>query len=178
MPSTDTARIALERYIESMQARPETARGTVHATARVGEGMTCVVTEGERELVSDIPEALGGGGRGPSPGVYGRAAITSCIAIGIKMWAARCGVAVTSVEVALEADYDGRGDFGVDQVPAGFQEIRLRIDVEGPGDNGALADLVAATLRTSTWTDMMRRAQPVTTAVSVNGMPVTQGSVS
>jgi uncharacterized OsmC-like protein len=168
----DTARIALERYIDSMQAQPETAQGTVHAVARVGDGMTCVVTEGDRELVSDIPETLGGGGRGPSPGVYGRAAITSCIAISIKMWAARRSLAVTSIEVALDADYDGRGDFGVDKVPAGFQEIRLRIAIAGDCDREALADIVAAALRTSTWTDAMRRAQLVRAAISVNGVSV------
>ena len=47
----------------------------------------------------DIPKSIGGDGEGPSPSMILRSAISSCVAIGVKQWAARHAVPVDRVEV-------------------------------------------------------------------------------
>ena len=143
--STDPdIRGAIERTIQGLQRDAASAQGTVHATARIDRGLTCVVTEGPWTLTSDVPPSVGGANEGPSPGVYGRAAVASCVAIGIKMMAARRNHPITSVSVGLEADYDWRGDFGLDDVPPGFQRFRLTISVDSPADADATKRIVPA----------------------------------
>jgi hypothetical protein len=82
------------------------------------------------------------------------------------------GQPVDSVQVSLEADYDARADFGLDGVPPGFQQLRLRIEVDSPGDRGTIEELVAKALGASTWLDVLVRSQTVTTEIRVNSAPL------
>ncbi len=67
-----------------------------------------------------MSQTAGGTSVGPSPGVLGRGALGSCLAIGCAMWAARLGVPIDALEVEVEADYDSRGELGVSDVgPSG-----------------------------------------------------------
>jgi uncharacterized OsmC-like protein len=160
--STDVAiREAIGEIIQGLQRDPASAQGTCHTTARVEQGLTCVVREGAWTLTSDVPPSVGGASEGPSPGVYGRAAIASCVAIGIKMMAARANHPIASVSVVLDADYDWRGDFGLDDVPPGFQQFRLAISVDSPADADATEKVVAEALRRSSWLNTLAHEQLV-----------------
>jgi uncharacterized OsmC-like protein len=85
-------RDAQRRVMAVFEKRPEAALGTKRAEATISGGLTCTVTEGDRRAVMDMPEPLGGSEAGPSPGFHARAAVSGCIAIGIKMTAIRLGI--------------------------------------------------------------------------------------
>ena len=54
--STDAAiKEAVERIVQGLQRDPDSAQGTTHATARIDQGLTCIVTEGAWSLTSDVP---------------------------------------------------------------------------------------------------------------------------
>jgi len=48
------------------------------------------------------------------------------------MVAAAMGIATTRLEVAVEGDLDLAGTLGIGDAKVGFEEIRLRLDVEAP----------------------------------------------
>ena len=78
-----------ERAVKALRLRPAIGIGTATTTARVRGGLTCDVEDGEWTFVADEMPGDGGAGLGPDPGVYGRAALASCLAIGYVMWASR-----------------------------------------------------------------------------------------
>lgn len=168
--STDAAiKEAVERIVQGLQGDPSSAQGTTHATACIDQGLTCSITEGAWTLTSDVPSSMGGAAAGPSPGVYGRAAVASCVAIGIKMVAARRGHHIKSLSVDVDADYDWRGDFGLDGIPAGFQRFRFTIRVDSLADAEATASIVAEALRLSSWLNTVARKQLVSAELEIAG---------
>ena len=67
---------------------------------------------------------------GPDPGILGRGALGSCLAIGCGTWAARLGVPIDALTVVVQGDYDGRGELGVaDDVSPGYLQVGYRVTV-------------------------------------------------
>ncbi len=86
MPASDTQiRSTFDRVKHPFTARPFSARGTYHARAEAGPGLTATATEGDRRFAVDMPEAVGGTGAAPTPGVYGRAALLGRLVISLRM---------------------------------------------------------------------------------------------
>src|SRR2546425_7277844 len=100
-----------ERNAKAMALRPPLGRGTARTKVTLRDGLTCDVEDGNWKLTVDASPKSGGDGRGPDPGVYGRTALGSCLAIGYTLWGAKLGVAFKTVEV--QADYDSGPHYGV-----------------------------------------------------------------
>ena len=114
MQGDEQVRESLERAAKAVAARSNIGRGVASTKAVLRPGLDCTVTEGAHSLKLAMSPKYGGTGDGPNPGVLGRAALASCLAITYGMWAARLGVPFDSLEVDVEADYDVRGELGVD----------------------------------------------------------------
>ena len=158
---------AADRSVKAMQTRPSIAQYTYKNRAQVGDGLACVCKEGDWTLNLDVPRAIGGEHSAPSPGVYVRTALTSCIAIGIKITACREEVPIEDVAVELEVDADNRADFGVDDVPPGYQRFRVNINVTSPADPAVVEDVVNRSLAFSPLLALHRETQDTTITVSV-----------
>lgn len=91
-------------------------------TVRLRDGLSCEIEEGRWTLVTGMSEKTGGNDDGPNPGVLGRATLGSCLAVGYAMWAAWRDVPITALEVEVQADYDVRGMYGLDDLPPGYTE--------------------------------------------------------
>ena len=89
MSSPATIKAALERNVKVVEARPSVGQGTAVTKVTLHPGLACEVEEGPWRFSVGMTEKYGGGNTGPNPGVYGRAALGSCLAIGYGMWAAR-----------------------------------------------------------------------------------------
>jgi hypothetical protein len=114
-------REALERNVKAVLLRPGVAKGTAATKAVLHPGLDCTVTEGPYELKVGMTEKYGGHGGSPNPGVLGRGALASCLAVGYGIWSARLGVPCEAIEVEVQADYDVRGELGVsDEVRPGY----------------------------------------------------------
>jgi uncharacterized OsmC-like protein len=164
MASTETIRMSLARAEETVTLRPSRGQRTYVNVASIAEGTRCRVVEHHDELIVDIPKSIGGEGDGPSPSMILRAAISSCVAIGIKQWAARRNVGIDQVEVRLETDVDARGQLGLaDDIPPGFLAIRLAIKVVSAADAVAVEDLVHTSLKYSPLMDLLGHGHVVET---------------
>src|SRR5262249_53768554 len=95
----------------------------------------------------------------PTPGVLGRAALGSCLAIGYMMRAAAFGVPIASLEVEVQADYDAGALYGVGEAPPGYTEIRYIVTVESNASEEALRRGLDEADAHSPYLDVFRRAQ-------------------
>lgn len=154
----DQIKIALDRAARAMELRESVGRGTAVASVRLDAGLACRAQEGDWSCTTDMSAQMGGAGTGPTPGVLGRAAIGTCFATSFAMWAARKGVPFDDITVELEADYDARGEFGVDEsVPPSYLQIRLKATVTSTAPAALVEEVLAITEAHTTWLDMMRR---------------------
>jgi uncharacterized OsmC-like protein len=158
-----------ERHVRLLSARPERGRLSCATRARLVDGLRCEIQEGPWRLAADMPAKVGGGETAPTPGVLGRGALAGCLTIGIAAWAARLGVPVDAVEVEVETDFDARGELGMGDVPAGYQEVRYTVSIDSPAPRCELDRLLATAERHSPYLDVFGRAIALRRAVRVNG---------
>ena len=118
----------------------------------------------------DMGESLGGEGLDPSPGFFGRASIIGCVAIGIKLTAARRQVPISAIDVNIETDWDNRGLFGLDGVSAGCQGMRLVIAVHSPAAETEVRAVINEGLKNDPWLITFTQAQSCTTDISVHAL--------
>lgn len=169
MPTTHIKE-AIERTSEQLTEHPDSGRGTYTAEATRDHGLRIRV-EGPHEsvIVSDVSKGIGGDESAPSPGSLARAALASCDATGVAVWAAHEGIELSSLEVVVEWDYDARGMLGVDDhVPAGPQGVRVhyRVGADGVSDQ-RLEDLVEVAEARSPVGDAFRRPLDYETDIEI-----------
>ena len=108
-------------------------------------------------------------GQRAEPGVLGRAALASCLAITYGMWAARLGVAFDSLEVDLQADYDVRGELGVDDaVRPGYAAMRYVVTVTSPSAEADVLRVLDTADRHSSYRDIFANGVPLAREVRVS----------
>lgn len=167
-----TIRQIAERNTQMLALRPDRGKLTGRTMARLTGGLRCEIEEGAWRLVADMPGKAGGEGSAPTPGVLGRGALASCLAIGIGSWAARLDIPLDAVEVEVAADFDARGELGVGDVRPGYSEVRYRIEITSPAPAAAIAQLLDRVERHSPYLDVFGRATPLLRKVHLNGQEV------
>jgi uncharacterized OsmC-like protein len=160
--SDNPVRTALERNIRAVTLRPSIGQGTAVTRARLRDDLACDIHDGPWSFVAGMTEKYGGSNAGPNPGVYGRAALGSCLVIGYAMWAARLGVPIDSLEIEIQADYDVRGELGVsDDVRPGYTAIRYIVSVSSPASAEEIERWLDTADRYSSWRDNIANAVPL-----------------
>jgi uncharacterized OsmC-like protein len=139
-------RMALEKLSQTIASQPEKAKAKhSRAKAILITGVNCRVTGPSGEQIgTDMPAAMGGAASGPNPGWFFRASLASCCATVIAMRAARLGINLTMLEVAVESDGDHRGILGLDdRISAGMSALRTSVQIGADNaDPEQLAELV------------------------------------
>jgi uncharacterized OsmC-like protein len=155
-------RAVLERNVELLARRPDRGHLTCTTRARLLDGLRCEIEEGPWRFNADLPAKAGGGGTAPTPGVLGRGALASCLAIGIAAWGARQGIPLDAVEVEVQADFDARGELGMGEgIPPGYAEVRYSVSVASQVPRHALDELLDLVERHSPYLDVFGRAIPL-----------------
>lgn len=103
-----------------------------------------VVEAREFDFVVDEPDALGGTNDGPNPVEYLIGAWAGCLNVVVHTVADEREIDLERVEIEIDGDLDPRRFLGLaDDVRAGYQDLRVRIDVESDADREALDELAA-----------------------------------
>jgi uncharacterized OsmC-like protein len=164
-------RTILERKVKAVTLRPSVGQNTARTTVRLKPGLECEVTEGPWSLTVAMSEKSGGTGAGPNPGIIGRGALGSCLALGYAMWAARLGVRIDALEVEVEADYDSRGELGVaDDVPPGYTQVRYLVTVASPASEEDVRRVIDTADRYSPYRDVFARAHDVRRQLRISAL--------
>lgn len=165
MPISEAAervREALERKRKVFARSPSTAQGTAVTRVRLRDGVTCEIEDGAWKLAADFSEKGGGAGEGPDPGVLGRAGLGSCLAMGYAMYAALRGVPLDELTVEVQADYDARGETGVDDsVTPGYLQVRVVVSATSPAPEDEVAAILDEAERYSPWLTIVRDPVPI-----------------
>ena len=132
MTSTDQIAQAYHRTRRAFDRRPSLGKGTAHTAVTLRDGLRCEVSEGTWSLTLDMPGKAGGSDAGPSPGVFGRAALGGCLAICYAQAAAVHDLPIEELTVEIEADYDARGEYGFREVDQVYSEFRYHVRVTSP----------------------------------------------
>jgi len=169
MQQREAIKDAIDRNVRAVSARPSVGKGTAVTKVRWRHGLTCDVTDGPWNLVVGMTDKYGGDNAGPNPGVYGRTALGSCLVIGYAMWAARMGVPLKSLSVDVHADYDVRGELGIDEsVRPGYHEMRVIVTIESDAPESEVVAMLDVAERHSSYLDDYRNPVPVKRELRLN----------
>src|ERR671932_1111866 len=116
--------------------RNEPGSSRITLTARGSEADTpiaCSVDIGRAVYAAEAHAGVGGMGTGACSGDLLLGALAACAQITCQMVAAAMGLRAGRIEVEAEGDIDLRGTLGIDRdVPVGFEDIRLRFQIDAP----------------------------------------------
>jgi uncharacterized OsmC-like protein len=131
---------ALDRVEAVFARRPQAAVHDDTVGAARWAGGVRVVTRhpSGREVETDMPVELGGGGGGVSPGWMVRAGVAACATTCVAMAAARDGIDLDELEVEVTSRSDSRGLFGMCEadgspVWAGPHDLALKVRATAEG---------------------------------------------
>jgi len=131
---------------EHYRQQPETASITLRAEGRIGEGLTCNVETGKALVEAGLHPATGGNGLSACSGDMLLESLVACAGVTLRAVATALDIPLRDATIRAEGDLDFRGTLAVSkEVPVGFQQIRLRLDL----DTDANAEQVATLLRLS-----------------------------
>jgi len=129
---------------------PESSRITLVATgAQTDVPVSCSVDIGRAVYAAEAHPGVGGPGAAACSGDLLLGALAACAQITCQMVATAMGVPVRSISARVEGDLDLQGTLGTRRdVPVGFEEIRLRLEVDAPdAEPDALRSLAQKTER-------------------------------
>ena len=133
-----------ERYRE----KPDSARITLRAQGRLGEGVSCRIETGKALVEAGLHPATGGSGHGACSGDMLLEALVACAGVTLNAVATALGIELRDASLQAEGDLDFRGTLGVAKdAPVGFQNIRLKISLDTDASEEQLATLLRLTER-------------------------------
>ena len=159
MKEQEDIKTKFERTAKALTLKPSIGYGTGVSKTRIVNGLYCETKEDDWVFNTDMPKQVGGSGTASSPGVLGRAALGSCLAIGYLMWASKLGVKINSLEVEIEADYDDGGLFDTSDSPPGYLEIRYLVRIKSPASSNDIENVLKMGEKHSPYLDVFSRAQ-------------------
>jgi uncharacterized OsmC-like protein len=160
---------AFDRNAKALKLRPSLGRNSATTTAKVRDGLVCEIDAGAWHFTTDMPAALGGTESAPTPGVYGRAALASCLATSYVLYAAKLGVPIGALEVEVQTDYDHGAMFGVSDSPPGYLEVRYLVRVQSGAAEAEVLRVLDEADAHSPYLDVFSRAQRCVRTVQVAG---------
>lgn len=133
-----------ERY----EHEPEGAMVTLRAEGTLGDGVSCSVQTGRAIAEAGLHPATGGDGTLLCSGDMLLEALAACAGVTLRAVATSLGIPVEGGRVHAEGELDFRGTLAVDrEAPVGFEQIRLRFELETDADEEQLATLLKLTER-------------------------------
>jgi uncharacterized OsmC-like protein len=159
MNSQQKIKEAVGRSTKALSLKPSLGLGTGISKAKIINGLSCEITEGKHTLIADMPESVGGNASGPTPGVYGRAAFGSCLAIAYMMKASAMDIKIDSLEVEVQADYDDGALFGTSSAVPGYLEVRYKVTVESDAAEDEIMEMLDTADKQSPYLDVFSRPQ-------------------
>ena len=159
MTESEKIKIAVERTTKALSLKPSLGQATGISKASIKNGLTCEITEGNWKLIADMPASVGGNNTGPTPGVYGRAALGSCLAIAYIMQAAKKEIPITSLDVEVHADYDDGALLGTTKAAPGYSAVRYTVTIESPAPEEDVMKMIDDADLHSPYLDVFNRGQ-------------------
>lgn len=133
-----------ERY----RNEPKSAMITLRAEGKIGDGVTCNVQTAKALVEAGLHPATGGNGSSACSGDMLLEALVGCAGVTLRAVATALEIPLRDATIHAEGDLDFRGTLAVSkEVPVGFQNIRLRFDLDTDATDEQIATLLRLTER-------------------------------
>ena len=127
---------------------PDTALVTLRAEGRIGENVTCRIETGKVRVEAGLHPATGGNGLSACSADMLLEALVGCAGVTLGAVATAFGIPLRDATIRAEGDLDFRGTLGVSKdVPIGFKQIRLNVDLDTDASEDQIANLIRLTER-------------------------------
>ena len=133
----------------SYREDPSAAVMTLRARGRLGlESLSCKVETGRALVEAGLHPATGGTGLAACSGDMLLEALVACAGVTLTAVATALNVPIAGGTVLAEGDLDFRGTLGVAKdAPVGFQDVRLRFELETESPRDQIAKVLELTER-------------------------------
>lgn len=168
-PAADALQQLVSQTSAAVAADPALAVITPAASSGLARGTTTEVrvSAGRHSFTIDEPPTLGGTDLGANPVEHLLAALGACQVITYRVWAAKLGIALDSVDVDVTGRLDVRGFFGVDpSVRPGFESLEVSAVVSGPEDPERYRELTRVVEEHCPVLDVLLNGVPVASTVT------------
>ncbi len=133
---------------EQYRNEPKSAMITLRAEGKIGEGVTCNVATGKALVEAGLHPATGGSGSSVCSGDMLLESLVACAGVTLRAVATALEIPLRDATVYAEGDLDFRGTLAVSkEAPVGFQNIRLRFDLDTDATEEQIATLLKLTER-------------------------------
>jgi uncharacterized OsmC-like protein len=112
-------------------------------------------------LPSDEPTSLGGNDSAANPVEQLLAALGNCLAVGYAANASKAGIRIDDMQISLEGDLDLHTFLGLKDEHAGYEAIRVAVDITSDASEEQLKALHTAVVGSSPVGHTLSRAVPV-----------------
>jgi len=168
MNQSEKIKTAFERQSKALELRSGIGKGTAVTKVKIKNGLTCEIEEGTWKMVADMNPKWGGNDQGPNPGIFGRGALGSCLAMGYMMWAAKLGMDIDDLEVEIHADYDTRGMCGADETLPGYLSIKYLVKLSSSSPEEEIIKMLDIADKYSSYFDVFTREVKLEREVEIN----------
>ncbi len=131
----------VSRRIEFFSRKPESAIYRPKVSSKHVSGLYTETAVREHVVKSDYGEAAGGTNQAPNPIELLLSAVAACMEAAFYEFAVHEGFTVSSLSVEVEGTLDLRGLFMLDDVPAGFRDVRYVFTIKTPDDEVRIKEL-------------------------------------
>jgi len=148
--------------VEKIQDSPETAATIWSAKVNWKGGFRSEAKVRDfSAAASDEPDALGGTNTGPNPVEQVLSALGNCLAVGYAANATAAGITINDLSIDLEGDLDLHTFLGLNEGNAGYDNIKVKVNIDSDASPEALTALHEKVTATSPVGHTLSRPVPV-----------------
>ena len=156
------------RRIEFFKRKPEAAIYKPKVTSRHIKNLYTESMAREHLVQSDYAEAAGGDNQAPNPIELLLAAFATCIEAAFYEFAVHEGFTINSLTVNVEGTLDLRGLFMIDNVSAGFKDLRYNFHIESPDDEEKIRELAEKVVEHCPVVDSLKRPTAISGEITIS----------
>lgn len=131
---------------KKLLASPERAAALISASAELSGRLKYRVSTEGLEYEAGLHPAVGGEPGTLCPGTVYLSSLCACAGVTLSAVAEYMGIAIKRCSVSATGSLDLRGTLGLSEdVPVGFTEIRITVDIDADTDETGLAELLKMT---------------------------------
>ena len=147
--------------IEFFKRKPEAAIYRPKVSSRHVRNLYTETQVREHLVKCDYAEAAGGENQAPNPIELLLSAFGACVEAAFYEFALHEGLTITSLSVDVEGTLDLRGLFMIDDVSAGFKDVKFTVRVESPDDEAKVRALAEKVIAHCPVVDSLKKPTPV-----------------
>jgi uncharacterized OsmC-like protein len=168
MKSERSLKDVVARRLEFFKKKPEAAIYKPKVTSRHIKNLYTESMAREHLVKSDYGEAAGGDNQAPNPIELLLAAMAACIEAAFYEFAVHEGFTINALTVDVEGTLDLRGLFMLDDVSAGFKDLRYTFHIESPDDEARIRVLAEKVIAHCPVVDSLKNPTQVSGQITVS----------